>query len=132
MITYQQAEETLAAFLSGEALDRYLRSRPGRCPECGYHPATQGHRPGPRWFAGLEPWKDSEVDPANGCSQWTPPRLAGLGPDQCKDCGELREDAGLITRCRDWHETCPCGVKYSQPKGQGCRRRKHVKVELAA
>jgi hypothetical protein len=111
--TFEQELDTLTSCLSGPALDAYLASLPGRCTECGYHIATQGHRPGPRWFTGLEPWKDSDIEDADGCSQWTPQRPAG---------------AGLILRCRDWHETCPCGNRYNQPKADGCRRRKHVKA----
>jgi hypothetical protein len=48
----------------------------------------------------------------------------------CPTCGEGRGDAGITTKCRDWHERCnQCFARYDQPKNPGCRRRKHPKEE---
>lgn len=126
-ITFEEAYENLVAAFTGEELDRYLCSLPGRCQECGHHIATQNHRPGPQWFTGFEPWVDAEIEEAHGCSQWSPLRLAGIPPGRCPSCGDPWTVVGLTSKCRDFHEICACGNRFDEPKAKHCRRRKHPK-----
>jgi hypothetical protein len=124
-VTWAEAVSNALLLSDSDGLTEYLSSLPGRCPECGYHAPTQGHLFGVRHWWGFEPWEEAGQE-VEGCSRWAP---------QCAVCGEYREGAGLTVKCRDWHETCLCGARYDEPKGPGCRRRKHVKperVELAA
>lgn len=58
----------------------------------------------------------------------------------CPHCGESWHDPSpaltldglgplVSAKCRDWHEVCnQCFERFDQPRGKGCRRRKHPKA----
>jgi hypothetical protein len=135
-----EAVEIVLQVLGDAQLKAYLTALPGRCSECGYHIATQGHRPGPRYFWGFAPWEEPGQDDAAGCSRWAPAKVAGIPPGYCSDCGEPLAGMGLIERCKEKHAICRgCGLSFDGPggllllsPGRRCRRRKHQQSEEKA
>jgi hypothetical protein len=139
-IQLEEAVATVLDLLGGPKLDSYLAGLPGRCSECGYDIVSQGHRPGPRYFWGMAPWQDADQDPAVGCSQWIPPKVAGVRPGHCEVCGEPLAGLGLTEKCRNRHGICRgCSVSFDRPggllllnPGRRCRRARHNREGVAA